>query len=295
MEDESESGLLTCYEPISPAAIRGEDEVLRAVASASWQEWQAEVSKYEQERVEGGERVPNRNYPNPEGRVTDSELFPYHTSCYPLLDAYSFIAEDRVPRYDQPIVPPISPPRLFLPLIPSIPGTLPCSPPAIEISILGQLNTDKMALIDIEWNCGIVKPIVPPDDSDFGSESSRRGFGVDAFPSQPQARADILLKILRHAKSDIQNDFQLANAVILRLSEWKLCQDVNCFRKALSIIGTEARECDGNCVVRWMTGETDEPPDHRCEDVSSGSLTLSLLRSICSLARAAFALSYCRS
>jgi hypothetical protein len=60
--------------------------------------WEEECLLYEQTMTMSinsqSTVVPRRNYLNAEGVVTDTNLFPYHAACYPLLDAYDCLYEE---------------------------------------------------------------------------------------------------------------------------------------------------------------------------------------------------------
>ena len=279
------TALLTTYKPISYAEVRQEILTLMTVTAASLEEWRREESMYEQTVTRTGETpsvVPRRNCLTSDGgNVRDPELFPYHTACYPLLDAY-----------EQRIIVDWEAYREGTELIWStdfsvtgntrernereldvIPGYLPCSLEALEISLGVLLYSDKEDILEDEWNNGLEKRLKSHDNPEFYFQQEEavihEKFGISFFPPEADAKADLLLKILRHALSDLQKDYRLARAVIRRLSKWKLCQNADCLRRALSIIGTRLADCDGYCFERFFAADQqDELPDHSCAAVS---------------------------
>ena len=123
---------------------------------------------------------------------------------------------------------------------------------------------------------------------------SRKYYGPDALPPGASAQADILLRILRHAASDLQRDHRLARAVLLLLS------GIGCFeddgsggperlRRLMSVITADyVRGCDWQCHIRYLDqqgndhydpdsddddenggGDFHSRPNHYCHDVSA--------------------------
>ena len=268
-EQESE-GMLTSFQPLSYTAIQREVETLQAVSAASMEEWQREISMYEEMIQETNPKilhfnvVPRRNYPNKGKEVKDPELFPYHTACYSLIEAYEQNETESI-----------------------IPGHLPCTPHSVNETIHGlslewaQAGSNIGSFLQCEWDHGLENLMSANEDPEFWLRydaedvdfATRHHYGLACFPPEPEARANILFKLLRHALSDLQKDHYLAGAVIARMSSWKLLQDVDCLRKVMSIVESGLRECDGNCLDRYLTGQQ-EAPDHSCEDVRWSCLHL---------------------
>jgi hypothetical protein len=287
------TALLTTYKPISHVEVRQEVLNLMTVASASLEEWQREVSMYEQTITRAGETpgvVPRRNCLTSDGsQVRDEELFPYHTACYPLLDAYEQRAIVDWEGYRQGT-------ELALVLLQNltmtdntrdrheterdVSGHLPCSVAAVEISLGVLLYSDDEDILKEEWDNGLAKRLKSQKDPQFylfrqEEQIVHDRFGISAFPLEADARADLLLKMLRHALSDLQKDYRLARAVIRRLSKWKLCQNAGCLRRAMSIIGSGLVGCDGHCFEHfWAADQQDEVPDHSCIGVSLSQVDL---------------------
>jgi hypothetical protein len=279
--------LLTTYKPISYVEVRQEVLTLMTEASTSLEEWQREVSMYEQTLKRPGETpslVPRRNcLTSDHGQVRDAELFPYHTACYPLLDAYEQRTNVNWEGYREGT-------EIELVLFPDltmtgntrdrhemeidVSGHLPCSVEAVETSLGVLLYSDDQDMLQDEWDNGLEKRLKSQQDPQYylfrqKEEIVHDRFGISVFPLQADARADLLLKILRHALSDLQKDYRLARAVIRRLSKWKLCQNADCLRRVMSIIGTALVGCDGHCFERfWAAGQQYEVPDHSCIVVS---------------------------
>ncbi len=108
----------------------------------------------------------------------------------------------------------------------------------------------------------------------------------------------ILLKVLKHSLSDLQRELRLAQAVVLLIADWKLCDNykershekgkdvasnqdndsidgIECLRLLLLIISSEYfPSCGGYCHERFLAdavlNEEDEP-NHYCSDVSHDS------------------------
>lgn len=108
----------------------------------------------------------------------------------------------------------------------------------------------------------------------------------------------ILLKVLKHSLSDLQRELRLAQALVLLIADWKLCDDykgkaqeekkdgasnhdndsidgIECLRRLLLIISSEYfPSCGGYCHERFLAdavlNEEDEP-NHYCSDVSHDS------------------------
>ena len=124
-----------------------------------------------------------------------------------------------------------------------------------------------------EWHNGLERRLQSVSDPDFWyrfteadkNYAADKTYGLAHFPTDPETRADILLKLLRHAMSDLQNDLSLAGQVIFRMSRWKLFQNIDNLQRALCIIGSELKDCDGTCFENLEWDE--ELPDHSCIDV----------------------------
>lgn len=280
-EKKSAAPLLTSYTPLSYLEVRREIEMFQAVYNASLEEWHCEVSMYEEtfsdldastsQTVE----FPRRNYPNDECKVKDTKLYPYHNACYLLIDAYS----------------PATARENFV-LERTLPGQLLCSVDSIHSTITGLTNQLEasawlpssfqlaFALRD-EWVSGVARRLAASDNPDCWKSHEPRDFdfadkhqyGLAHFPVDDEARGDILLKLLRHAMSDLQNDLLLAGEVIVRICRWKLCQDACYLRRVLAVVVSEAKECtDGTCFAFIWDGGFGDPddgdlPDHSCKDV----------------------------
>jgi hypothetical protein len=229
-----------CYERISQLDVLHEVRRLQNTMQVMLQEWDEEEAKYEQFiTVESWlgkrslRRMPRRNYPNEDGVVQDPTLFPYHTSCkfaglllfrsepyftnpsflvffigYPLLDSYSRLGDYQLKSTD---IPPSSGMSSHFEA-PLFPCHLPCSEEAITSSLF-HLN----ALI------------VSSDN-----------------PSRTEA-ANVMLKLLRHALSDLQGDLSLATSIVSLLVASKVLQDVDYYRQLVATVLTNRKNCCGQC------------------------------------------------
>lgn len=268
-EASSSSTLLTGFKPLSYTAVRQEVATFQAVSADNTDEWQREVNMYEETFYDLDTftsqivEMPRRNYPNNACKVKDTELYPYHDACYPLIEAYTQTAREPNP------------------LEARIPGHLSCSDASIASTISGLSHQPPFRLtpaLQDEWNNGLqrrLKAANDPDvrrrpekvDSEFASINP---YGLAHFPAKDGERRDILLKLLRHSMSDLQNDHLLAGEVILRMSRWNLFQDAGYLRRVLCVIESGLKECDGRCFdFMWDDEEfdDDELPDHSCRDV----------------------------
>lgn len=291
--DNEVAALLTTYKPISYVEVRQEVLTLMTVASTSLGEWQSEVSMYEQTMTRAGETssaVPRRNCLTSDGtQVRDAELFPYHTACFPLLDAYKQRTIVNWEEYREGTeLEEVLSQNLTMRgntrdrhgRLMDVSGHLPCSMPAVEISLGVLIYSDDEDALKEEWDYGLEKRLKSQEDAQFylfrqEEEIVHDRFGISVFPPDADARADLLLKILRHALSDLQKDYRLARAVIRRLAKWKLCQDADCLRRAMSIIGTGLVGCNGHCFQQlWNAEQQYEVPDHCCSGVSLWQLDL---------------------
>jgi hypothetical protein len=72
---------------------------------------------------------------------------------------------------------------------------------------------------------------------------------------------NILLRLLRHALSEVQRDYYLALTILTRLSRERALDDVAVLRKVLLIVNSECVECDNLCDI----GEK----DHDCGEWSA--------------------------
>ena len=260
--DRSGDELMTSYMPLSYAAVHQELDTLKDVSAEISREWQEEVRMYEETMMDSSsrtEQVPRRNYRNDENIITDTKLYPYHTACYPLLDAYDQETTNEIPGY------------------------LPCSPEAINECFIGlpsimfSLTCSSNGRLPCvvaggEWMNGLDARLESQKDPNHWLEHenvdddsvSSCSYGLAKFPTKAKNRADILFKLLRHAMSDLQKDHCLASALLVRMAKWKLFDSVQYLRKVLSIIVAERKVCNGQC---YLDEEADEP-DHDCSTVS---------------------------
>jgi hypothetical protein len=261
--------LLDSFQAIDYDSLLHEIQVYRDVFANLQEEWEKEASSYEEQidvPYQGKPRsVPRRNYPNEEGKVEDSRLYPYHDSCYLLLDAYNVLyqtevdcLEAKIGRLDYPGS--MSPQRQMA----GMPeNCLPCSHVAVERTFPGDFKGETLfseALYeganDLENNGGKYS---------LSSLSETASQAPQQYPDSNQARADLMLKLLRHALSELQRDHILAGRITSFIAEWKLCDDPSTFRRFWSTILAENISCDGYCAER--SAENDEHPDHSCEVV----------------------------
>lgn len=229
--DDESLVLLTSYQPLSYTTVHQELANLKEISAAINEEWQQEVSMYEETILQNfgssassqAEQVPRRNYRNDDNIVSDTKLYPYHNACYPLLSIYE---QDTYFTHSL------------------IPGQLICSDEAISFCVSGletkaplYLSVESMhaLFLEDEWVNGLENRLKAQEDPthwlayeqvdvDFAASHS---FGLARFPAEANARADILFKLLRHSISDLQKDHIMASAIIFRMAKWKLFQSVH--------------------------------------------------------------------
>lgn len=136
-------------------------------------------------------------------------LFPYHSSCYPLLDAYECLGDYTLSSED------ICPSSLFL--------------------YKNESNDDDT------FNGYL------PNSLDAILTSMNNLERIEDFPGPPSNKIEILLKLLRHSMSDLQSDYRLASHVIKQFKKWNYFMVADIFRKVISIVLAERKYCNGNC------------------------------------------------
>ena len=292
MVDKTTSNYWDGFDPLSKEVIGSECLIYENLAKNLSGEWERECAKYEETmtvKFDGKKKkkVPRRNYINKEARVEDPSLFPYHSSCYALLDAYDNL-------YDKPNEQPVSkdavsphsfPPPPVYPTRPraddAISGFLPCTLRSVAAAIFrleqiqGLMDADNELLnyMDLLIHSGVDGCILagfdrPPFDVMLQTILqarpvpffiiSRSQCGPVDLPDDQSETREILLKILKHALSEIQRDHILAKAVLSRLFAEGHMEDVECLRKVLVLLASEfITSCELPC---------DEPEDHVCAE-----------------------------
>eukprot|EP00977_Amphora_coffeiformis_P005556 scaffold1170_cov174-Amphora_coffeaeformis.AAC.40 len=294
MGDKSTSPYWDGFTPLSKEVIDSECLIYENLAKRLSDEWERECAKYEDTmnvKFDGKKKkkkVPRRNYVNREARIKDPSLFPYHSSCYALLDAYDNLYDKT---NQQPVSKDAVPPHCFPPppVYPTRPradgdisGFLPCTFRSVAAAIfrLEQVQEffdagDELSkYMDLLMQSGMKDYVLrggvdrPPFDAMlqtvlqaqpvplFIISSSQCG-PVD-LPDDPSELKEILLKLLKHALSEIQRDHILAKAVLSRLFAEGHMEDVECLRKVLVLLASDfITSCELPC---------DEPEDHVCEE-----------------------------
>lgn len=271
-----------------------DDECLiyEELAKALSDEWEKECAKYEETmtvKFDGKKKkkVPRRNYINKDALIQDTSLFPYHSSCYALLDAYDNLYKR--PR-DQPVSRDAVPAHCFPPhpVYPAQPradddiaGYLPCSFRSIAASIFrlvqieGLLDAEEGLLGSMDLlvhSCvercvegGMERPTFQ-DMLQTCLEllsapifvSSPLQCGPCDLPGDTFELRKLLLKLLKHALSEIQRDHILAMTVMSRLFAEGHLEDIGCLRRVLVVLASEfVTTCESPC---------DEPEDHVCAE-----------------------------
>lgn len=276
------------FAPFSNHALEAETERFVALEKEMAAAWEEECAKYEQTMtaVVNGEsmQVPRRNYINKDARVEDPTLFPYHSSCYALLDAYDNLYHSP---NEQPVSKDAVPAQCFPPppayiehrrADDELSSFLPCSIRAIAASIFQLAQVEGLFephanILDVMhdlYGKGVEHDVTMEQgrcslDEMFRSvewrlpscfKSSPLQTGPVPFPPREQA-ATLLLKLLKHATSEIQRDHVLAQAVLCRLCVEGHLEDVSVFSQVMTLLASEHITCENPC---------DEPEDHVCAD-----------------------------
>lgn len=291
--------LLSAYDRIRYRDVEQKVLALKEIAVEMHSTWSEEIKKYEQlipvKVKRTVQHVPCRNYYNSRGEVDDPTMFPYHTACYPLLDCYDCVYEDREfqPTFEKHAILPTRVPVASRRDEPdddevetAVPQQLQTSWQAIHKALLFEgEDWDETDLANVTvgasqndiftmCNSNNVRLDDNPDLNE--NECFARAqygdcdkHGPHTLPLCKKERQHILLKLLRHAMSDLQRDHRLAYAVVRRMIDWCYFNDVTFYAQFLTVIMAEQRKCDGECHARFMNatrGEVEEP-DHYCTDV----------------------------
>jgi hypothetical protein len=295
------------WHEVSYDRLEGEMQLFRQVHSSLQDLWIKETKKYEKtmkvtidDNWGMGRKtlvVPRRNYFNSQGIVQDPTLFPYHTSCYNLMDCY-----DRLNSGNMDIIllstdvirftPPTSlseNPFEFLewdnvesPVFPS------CSELAIAFSTGCNLEQEESLREQgiqvpskfwfmLSTNLGFHRFNFPqmnevidadqwyskvmPNIMETAQVEFKLPMGPEHLPRDRLERSEILLKLIRHSLSEMQRDFKLAGAVLTLVIRLRDLDDVTVFRKLLVVMDAEYFPCGKPC-------DDSESVDHNCSDWS---------------------------
>ena len=274
------------YEPLDVDTLKADVQVFEQLRQELDEEWKTESDKYYETIAlvpYDGEEKPRRNYANPQGIVEDKSLFPYHDSCYALLDAYDGMYEN----FDQqPIHPDSKRPSLS-----SNPENGWIEPPRVlaqsDNMSVGSNDEEGLILCTLQSIMGVLfqKRRKRPNNHDSSvlvanaTLTIRRMILRDAprasvseaedkelrpnlptwpltwdisdisptatpLPSDPLKRAELLLKLLKHSLSEWQRDHILAGAILAKLAKDKSFEDIPVLQKTLVIIASEYVCCD---------------------------------------------------
>lgn len=282
--------LLQELKPFSPKELALERRYTEEVAQEMGSLWENECAKYE-ESISVSinntlRKVPRRNYANTRGEVQDPTLYPYDTSCYPLLDAYDHLysAGHRQPIEDLAVLPCTVPLELREDALErgdfTLQGYMPASLHSIVETLVQQGTVNWPVLEEFPylirlfeqsishssfymsgrlssefWNPTALQDIEP---AIAGDPKRQKCYGPAFLPRNRQERSTILLNILRHSMSELQRDHTLSTAVMLRLMRHHDFDDVHVMRKLLAIMRSEFVQCEDPYV------ENDEQVDHFC-------------------------------
>lgn len=309
LKHSAKNHLLEAYVRIGTIEITESREAYRKLEKSLTHQWEIECLKYEgtmEVTIQGeSARVPRRNYANAQGTVNDCSLFPYHTSCYPLLDAYDCLYENQ---NDQPIeqssiCPSCEPSNLRRAEIEgfqvTVEGFMPNSVRAIsealiQANLAHDTNIDNALIsafksdsVHLATEVSEAEQRDPASLSDFwfavGQQDisdgpvtradERQAFGPLNHPLDRRSRVDLLLKILKHALSELQKDYRLAAAILVRLHRNHDLDDVEAMQRLLVVLTSEYVVCGQPCS---FDGDCDEA-DHFCRDTDEFYLCLESL------------------
>jgi hypothetical protein len=288
--------LLKTFQAFNPTLIGTEMDALRDTWLEAKAMWQTEVEQYEKlTKIQVNNkwrRVPNRNYFTPDGTVQDKSLFPYHDAYYLLLDAYDCLYPEgeTLPIPDEAIRNQLFPPstrRLQREDEAEVEGYLPNSSEALCLCF------PDWASEYLHWPTNfVVKPRKDTwDDSwrhlqsynrnpDYWFEKALQeipklptvapereeiSYGPTHLPRNRKERTSVLIKLLKHALSELQKDHNVAHAALQQLVLFQDMDDSQTFRQVLVVLGTEYKECDEECHIRFLDGLAPQP-DHFCSD-----------------------------
>lgn len=149
--------------------------------------------------------------------------------------------------------------------------------------------------LDMDGNGVIAAPGVPRGrilddrDRDHNNEHyvKKTFYGIPLLETLPKGqRTKVLLKLLKHATSELQRDHRLARAILLTMIEYK-CLDgeegVEAFRYFLCTIQSEfIYDCDEACLDREedVDDESHIGVNHVCTDVSTRTRTRTRTRKL---------------
>ena len=241
-------------------------------------EWEEESCRYEELVERKSEfpsrrpkEIPRRNYFNTEGVVQDMTLFPYHTSCYPLLDAYDCVSTENG---EAPLIPPMDRRPLAGGEV-FVDTVLITSVAAIGEALLGVQHLYN--LHDFQWIIEGVRKTeatspfrffefsLPADNTVITSPADSK-YGPSHFPTDPEERMHLFCRLLRHSTSNLQRDYRLATVVLLMLR-------FTCTSQPLStiLLSMDNLHCDMPCDVDL------DHLDHYCRDYSQFATMLGKL------------------
>jgi len=288
------------YIPIS------EEEVEECVATYErlmkevQEEWEIESRKYEETLANptgDGDPIPRRNYANPTGTIQDPSLFPYHDSCYALLDCYDGLYVEDEEMMEQPI-----PSNSIKPSLSAHPAHGWVEPPRIENvddgfdqedddnesapfllctaqSIMGVLfhrqkdprSFDVIDKLPEHVTNSLCQRLL--QDSKFQRLRENSGLLSDTWnvvlslsecsptasglPSDPKQRLNLLLRLLKHAMSELQRDHMLASAIVARLAMDDSLGDAAVLRRVLTIMASE--------YIGYSDFDWNDPDHHSCK------------------------------
>lgn len=259
------------YQPIDPVCLEDELKELQCVQKALNDDWEAEALKYEETLANG---QPRRNYFNAAGVVEDPRLFPYHDVFYMLIDAYDGLYGPDEP---QPM-PPSSVRPSYVPLEqrrvvedlnnhladlgndrPDGFCYLPCSPLSVSASVMevhSSVNTSNTPTGGHTWTVWQILSDM------FHEGKTREEIQIPQMQPLrmnllPHERTTLYLRLLRHAMSELQRDYNLASSIIQRMCENQDLDDPDVLRRFLIVFDGEFIACENPCP-QWL-GE-----DHSC-------------------------------
>lgn len=303
---------LSDFAPLDSAQVQAAVENFQSLSVLLEEEWETECAAYERTTDFG---LAHRNYPNPDGRVQDEALYPYHSSLYPLLDAYDHLYQDgdddHRPALDASAVRPSVVPlanRHYDAIVDDhdddddleelvVEGYMPASVQSVMESLVQPSAklpdpTDYFVLVQqvidhharqlgswkdevarkasqqgssvAYWRQQATKQVLPRKRrrKKGRAQPPTRPFGPSVLPNDRSTRTRVLLRLLRHALSELQRDYRLAAATAVCLMRHMDFDDTDVLSRFLAILVAEYVACnEGACTEE----DFDEGlADHHC-------------------------------
>eukprot|EP00956_Cyclotella_meneghiniana_P013596 scaffold19744_cov71-Cyclotella_meneghiniana.AAC.2 len=284
------------------SSIRQEYKRLQDVESLLNDIWNCEIQAYEQDHGNGNAALLDtsatsshggyRNHPNVDGVITDPTVFPYHSSFYPLLDCYDSINHNESAGvYNLDAVPPSEAPNPFTrnghrrsKFSPRL------DPQGLLMNNDSKLSSSNVSLApedeEYEYDTEDIADEIQKGQNARGFsfltwwehrimsnetilidlDSKVAEYSVECLlATSPQDVNLVLLRLLKHAMSDLQRDFKLARAILLLIADLEIIgkystttqsesgDAIETLRRLLIILSSEYIYCSGSCHEYYLS------------------------------------------